>query len=421
VTLLTVILFGLYPSWRASRVDSASAIKEGSGSARTASRGRWLPARLLVLFQVVLGVLLLTSAIVFTTNLSALVNRDTGFERGHALLFDVRPGEIGYSGDRLKQFYVNLENRLNQVPGVRSAAVARTRPIRGGGYNSIVRVPGQSTEARTGVHHVSPQFFAALGIPLLAGRGLTDQEVRTGAKVMVISEDVAKQLEISSPLGTRLMEGTTGYTVIGVGRHARYAHMDDEPSAIVYVPFDYTRPSATVIVRTAIPPMTALSAVRNAVYELDPSLPLRDVYTMEQQISRTLQRERLFAWLCGSFGVLALVLCAVGLYGLMSHMTARRIPEMGIRMALGASRAIVLRQVLREGMKLATAGLVLGAPLALYAIRIAGVQELLPEGPMPYEKLGAALGILMVSAIVAVLGPAIRAASVDPMLALRRG
>ena len=178
---------------------------------------------------------------------------------------------------------------------------------------------------------------------------------------------------------------------------------------------------AAVIVRTSIPPIAALAAIRKTIKELDGNLPLVEVFTMEEQISRTLQRERLFAWLCGSFGVLALVLCVVGLYGLMSHMTARRTPEMGIRMALGASRSDVLSQVLGEGMKLALTGLLLGVPLAVWASRVAKAQELLPEGPLPYEKLVAAAGILTVSALVAVLGPAIRASGVDPMRALRQG
>jgi ABC-type antimicrobial peptide transport system permease subunit len=155
--------------------------------------------------------------------------------------------------------------------------------------------------------------------------------------------------------------------------------------------------------------------------ELDKGLPLVDVYTMEQQISRTLQRERLFAWLCGSFGVLALVLCAVGLYGLMAHTTARRTPEIGIRMALGASRGAVMGQVLREGLGLAAAGLAVGVPLAVAAARVAASQRLLPEGTAPVWPLAAALGLLAAAAVTAVWGPARRASAVEPMEALRQG
>jgi len=420
VSLLTAVLFGLYPAWRTARVDSSTALKEGAGAGGTVSKARWVPARLLVLAQVALGVLLVTSAIVFTSHLNELANRDTGFERGHSILFDVRPGEIGYKGDRLRQFYFDLEERLGRIPGVENVGLARTRPMRGGGYWDGVRKPGQTKELQTAVHHVNPAFFEALGVPIAAGRQLTPQEARTNAKVMVISEDLLKDLETTSPLGMQLEMSGASYTVVGVARQARYSGMHESPS-VVYLPFDYERQSVTVVVRTSTPPIGALGAIRAAVKEMDRDLPLVDIFTMEQQISRTLQRERLFAWLCGSFGVLALVLCVVGLYGLMSHTTARRTPEIGIRIALGASRGDVLQQVLLEGMKLAIVGLVLGVPLAVYGTHLAETQKLLPEGPLPYAKLAAAIAILTISAIAAVLGPAIRASSVDPMRALRRG
>ena len=421
VTLLTALLFGLYPALRAPRIDASPALKEGSGSGGTVSHARWLPARLLVLFQVALGVLLASAAIVYTSHLNELVNRDTGFERRKVVLFDIRPGEIGYTGQRLKQFYLELEDRLAALPGVEAAGVALNRPMTGGGSISEIKKPGSESEIHTALHQVNAPFLAALGVPIVAGRGLTQQEVRTGAKVMVINEDVAKALGLAAPVGAMVEFDDSQYTVVGVARRARYARMDEEQPEVIYVPFVYSKQAATVVVRTSIAPEAALSAIRGVVTSMDPNLPMVDVFTMEQQISHLLQRERLFAWVCGSFGVLALVLCVVGLYGLMSHMTARRTPEMGIRMALGASRSDVLSQVLREGMTLALSGLALGVPLAVWATRIAKVQGLLPEGPLPYEKLVAALGILTVSAIVAVLGPAIRASGVDPMRALRRG
>src|SRR5262249_35885384 len=161
------------------------------------------------------------------------------------------------------------------------------------------------------------------------------------------------------------------------------------------------------------PPLAVLGAVRNVVKEIDRDIPMVDIFTMEEQISRTLQRERLFAWLCGSFGVLALVLCAVGIYGLMSHTTARRTPEIVIRLALGASRGNVWGQVVREGMMLALAGLAAGVPLALYVADFAQKQRFLPEGELPQWTLAVAIGVLAVSALLAVTGPAVRASSVD--------
>jgi ABC-type lipoprotein release transport system permease subunit len=190
---------------------------------------------------------------------------------------------------------------------------------------------------------------------------------------------------------------------------------------VVYLPFEYDLDSATVTLRTAAPPLALLPLIRNAMKELNRELPLVDVFTMEQQISRTLQRERLFAWLCGGFGVLALVLCVVGLYGLMSYSTARRTQEFGIRMALGATRRDILDLNLRAGLALALGGLILGVPPAVYAMRLAVRNEMIPEGPFPFHTLAAALGLIALSAILAALLPALRASNTQPAQALRRG
>jgi ABC-type antimicrobial peptide transport system permease subunit len=335
-------------------------------------------------------------------------------------MFDVRPGELGYQGDRLRQFYFDLEARLQALPGVQAVGLCLTRPMKGGGRSDSARTPGNDKGVGTSIHHANPSFLAALGVPVVAGRAMTAQEAKTGAKVAVISENLAKELRMTSPLGMRVQIDDADYEVIGVARQTRYSHMT-RLTPVAYLPMDHRLQAVTVVVRTAISPMVALGAIRSAVKELDRDLPLVDIFTMEQQISRTLQRERMFAWLCGSFGVLALVLCVVGLYGLISHTTARRTSEIGIRMAMGASRGNVIGHVLLEGMGLATVGLILGVPLAIYGARLAQSQRLIPEGPLPYLPLAAALGVLALSALAAVLAPAVRASSVDPMQALRRG
>ncbi|MFN0104411.1 MAG: ADOP family duplicated permease [Bryobacteraceae bacterium] len=416
ITLLTAVLFGLYPAWRTARVSAAPALKEGV----TLSRARWAPAKILVLVQVALGVLLVTAAIVFTARLNEMVSKETGFERGHVLLFDVRPGEIGYKAERLRRFYFDLEERLGALAGVESVGISRTRPMRGGGYWDDVGIPGEKKQVGSAIHHGNAAFVTALGVPIVAGRAMSVQEAQGGAKVAVISEDMAKELGVASAVGIRVRSGDVDYEVVGVAKKARYSRMEDT-RPVAYFPFDYGRQAATVMVRTSIAPMAALGAIRETIRAMDKDLPLVDVFTMERQISRTLQRERMFAWLCGSFGVLALVLCAVGLYGLMSHTTARRTGEIGIRMALGATRGKVMGQVLFEGLLLAFAGLLLGVPLALYGASVATSQNLLPEGAMPYWTLAAALLGLGLSAVIAVLGPALRASSIEPMQALRRG
>jgi len=417
VTLLAVLLFGLYPAWRASRVDTTPALKDGSGAD---GRRRWAPAKLLVLTQISLGVLLITAAILYTTKLNEIVRRDAGFERDHVLLFDLRPGEIGYTGDRLKQFYSTLNERLSAVGSVKAVGLSRTRPMLGGGYSDDVESIATKVNVSPRIHHISSSFIEALGVPIVAGRTITEAEWLSGAPVALVSEDLAQALKLSSPVGEHVKTAGKIHTIVGVVKTARYSRLT-EMRPVAYLPFDTKNPGATVTVRTTIPPMAVLEAARQVVRDLDRNLPLVDIYTMEQQISRTLQRERMFAWICGSFGVLALVLCAVGIYGLMSHMTARRTGEIGIRMALGATAADVTKRVVGEGMALAVAGIAIGIPIALYAAHIAKQQKWLPEDETAYGVIAAAIGVLALSALLAVAGPAIRAASVDPMKALRRG
>jgi ABC-type antimicrobial peptide transport system permease subunit len=257
-------------------------------------------------------------------------------------------------------------------------------------------------------------------VPLVLGRSITPQEVRTGAKVAIISERIAKELGLSAPLGSWIIQDGREWEIVGVAKEALYSRLT-QSRMVTYMPLPKAARAVTVILRTSVKPEGVVSAAREAVRSVDAGVPLIDIFTMEQQISRTLQRERMFAWLCGSFGVLALVLCVVGVYGLMSHSTARRTPEIGIRMALGATAKQVLREVLSEGMRLSIAGMFIGVPLAIYAAQTAQRLRLLPEGPIPYWTLGAAIAVLVISTFTAAFAPAVRASSVDPMRALRQG
>ncbi|MEZ5404347.1 MAG: ABC transporter permease [Bryobacteraceae bacterium] len=418
VTVLTALCFGLYPAWRASRVDPSPSLKEGAGS--SGGRRRWAPAKALVLVQYSLGVPLVTGALVFSYGLNRIVNRETGFERAHVLIFEVAPGELGYKDQRLRIFYARLERSLAALPGVESAAVTKIRPMRGGGFTERVALPGAGRGVQSAVHFGTASFLDALGVPVVAGRGPTAHEVATGAKVAVIAEDLAGELGLAAPIGARIHMFDEDYLVVGVARNARYSRLT-QAQPVTYLPFGFEDERATVVIRTSIPPPSVVPAARAAVRALDPDMPLIDVFTMEQQISRTLQRERMFAWLCGSFGVLALLLCVVGLYGLMSHAIARRTAEIGIRMAVGATRAGVLRLVLGEGLRLTVIGLAIGLPLAWWAIGVADTMKILPDGPPPYWTLGAAGIVLALAGVAAVLVPASRASSVDPMRALRQG
>jgi predicted permease len=417
----TALLFGFYPAWRAAALDTTPILKRLAGGAATSLRFHWTPARLLVLAQITVGVVLMTTAVLFTGNLWELVHRETGFDRGNVVMFSVRPGELGYQDARLRQFYQALERRLAQVPGVRHAGMSNLRPMsRSGWWDQASLSNGAKLEIA--VHHISPGFLDALQVPIIAGRAPTREQLESGARVAVVSEDFAARMGPQNVLGARLSAsgfGKESLEVVGVARNARYADMK-RAVPVVYTPFDYEQGTATVVLGTSAPPLGLLPAIRQAAAEINRDLPLIDLYTMEEQISRTLEHERLFAWLCGGFGALALVLCVVGLYGLLAHAMARQTHEIGVRMALGASRSGILWRTLRGGLGLTLAGLLLGVPPALYALRAAVQAGLIAQGPVPTGPLAAALALIATAAVLAALLPALRAASIDPHTALRQ-
>ncbi|HPT29192.1 MAG TPA: ABC transporter permease, partial [Bryobacteraceae bacterium] len=270
VTVLSALLFGLYPAWRAVRIDAGPTLKEVAGSSAAHVRSRWAPAGILVLLQVSLGVVLVTAAVLFTGNLLEIVNRETGFDRGNTVLFGVRPGELGYRGERLKLFYSSLEQRLNEVPGVRNAGLSITRPMTGGGWSDLVRL-SNGEKIETSVHHVSPRFLDALRIPITAGRMLTKHEIDSGARVAVVSQEFASRLRLPSALGARFIMGfgeDIHYEIVGVARNARYGDMKETP-AVVYIPFEFEVPTATVVLGTSVPPLGLLPAIRDSVREIN--------------------------------------------------------------------------------------------------------------------------------------------------------
>jgi predicted permease len=344
---------------------------------------------------------------------------ETGFERTRLLMFDVRPGQSGYEGVRLQQFYLQLEQRLREVPGVQMAGLARIRPMRGGGYFDDIKIAGREKRISTAVNFVTGGYLEALGVKIVSGRGISDQDIRTQAAVAVISEDMAKEIG-GNAIGSTFEMDKKPVEIVGVAARARYARLTQQPN-VLYLPNPLNADTITALVRTAVRPMQAMPAARKVVSDLDANLPIVQAVTMEEQIATTLQRERLFAWLCGAFGVLALVLCTIGLYGVMSYATARRTQEIGIRMALGASPGNVLRHIAGEGLGVALAGCVLGAPAAWWAAgRYVDYQKFGMQ-PLDPTILGWATAALAASALLAVLGPAVRAASADPSKALREG
>jgi predicted permease len=269
---------------------------------------------------------------------------------------------------------------------------------------------------------VSPSFFEVMGIPLLAGRGFTSGDHATAPKVVVINDAaVRKYFSGENPIGRRFgssLETAGQLEIVGVLRDVKYNSVRDEVPPTMYVPYLQTRLGGAVFeVRTTAAPAGTVGAIREAVRQIDPNLPLQDVSTQIEQVERRFQQEKLFAQAYSLFGAVALVLAAVGLFGLMSYNVSRRTNEIGIRMALGAQRGDVLRLVMRESMVLVAAGIVVGLAVAIAASRF--VATLLYNLP-PTDVLSIALAIAVMALVSAVAGfiPARRASKVDPMVAL---
>jgi len=424
LTVATLVLFGIFPAWQASSSSNAAFLKEGAGSIGNVRR-RWNTGRALVVAQVAMSVILVTAGVIFSRNLLSIQASDPGFERRNMVLFDVRPGTSGYSQDRLVEFYRNLEERIASTPGVTAAAIAGMRPMNVGGWWEQVQVSGSTERFQASLNGVTPSYLPLYAGPMVAGRNVSWNDINSEAKVAVISEDLARRLGGAGVLGQRLSYagGPPGskppqYEIVGIAPAVAATSLKQRPYA-VWFPLGKGFSQATILARTAQSPNAVLPSIRQTVAGIDRNLPLVDVVTMEEQIAKTLQRERMFATLSGGFAALALTLSVVGLYGVIAYSTSRRKNEIGVRLALGAMPGQVLRMVLREGLTLATLGIVLGAPLVLFGAKYVE-KELWQAKALEPAPILLTLGILLASAFLAVMLPALRAAGLKPADTLRQ-
>jgi predicted permease len=427
VSVLTgaaLLMFGLLPAWRGSRMQSAGSLKEGAGSLGGASRHKWGPGRVLILAQMAMSVVLVMSAVLFLRNLLAIQSADPGFDRSNLILFGVRPGTSGYDESRLPGFYAELERRLAETPGVKSAGLASHRPMNIGGWWQRVRLEGASEWQQASINGVTPTYLPLYSPGVIAGRNLTWSDIRNGAQVVVISEDLARKLGGPGIVGRRLVfDRRPGamppeYEIVGIAPAIAATSMKERPFA-VWRPLDKATPVVTAVLRTSQPPLSVLPMVREAMAAIDPNLPMVETITMEDQIAKGLQRERMFATLCAGFGILALVLTVVGLYGVIAYNTSRRRGEIGVRLALGAMPADVLLMVLRDGLWLAVLGILAGIPIVWTGAKYVE-KELHQMKPLEPATFALALGVLLAAAVLAVGIPALRASALNPTDALRQ-
>jgi predicted permease len=445
VVALTSMLFGLAPALVATRIELQSTLKQDS---QTISGRRALSfGRFFVIAQVATSLLLLIGAGLFVRSLQKLQQAPTGYARENVLVLKLEPIHSNGAWEyrlQLSALYDELLRRAKAMPGVVQASLVGYSPIsrrewlvmgEGLGAWRQIYVEGQplqsETETTINWMQVFPDSFAALGIPLVAGRDFGPHDTRQSPLVAVINESMARRFfGAANPIGQRF--GWTGYDggqrlrsepfeIIGVVKDAKYISLRQEDRPMFYVPFaqlDTGMGQMTLVVRTAgdIAPIAA--AIQRETRALDPAMPRFEVETLAAQLDASLTQERLVATLSSVFGLLALVLVCIGLYGVMAFDVARRTHEIGIRMALGASARRVVQLVLGETLRLVGIGVVIGLGAALVATR--WVKSLI-FGLQPHDPLTIGLAVLLLLAVAAVAGylPARRASRVDPMVALR--
>jgi predicted permease len=421
-------------------VDLTPTLKDSGRGSSAASRSRL--GRGLVILQMALSLLLLVGAGLFLRTLVNLQRVEPGFNTRNLLLFGITPGLIGYKDEKLTQLYQQLAERLEAVPGVQNVTFSTNTLLSNGSSSRSVYLrsdltatpdaEGRIKSSGTGyVNHVRENFLEAMGIPLLSGRSLQPQDDARSPKVVVVNQTFANQyFPNENPIGKRFTfdpRKPDEVEIVGLAKDAKYTRQRDEIPPTAYVPWRQELSwmiGVTVEVRTAGEPTTIVPAVRQAVREVEANLPLNNVRTQVEQADQTLAMERLLAKLVTLFGVLAQLLAAVGLFGVLAYAVSHRTREIGIRMALGADRRDVLAMILRQGMALALAGVLLGLAVAFgltkYLENQMNLKSMLygvsANDPLTYGVISILLSLV---ALVACFIPARRATRVDPMVALR--
>ena len=432
LSFLTGIIFGILPALRATNVDLTPALKDTGRSSSGIGRS-WL-SKSLVVVQVSLSVLLLIGAGLLIRTLRNLQHVDMGFNANNVLLFKVDPSLLGYRDEKLADLYQRSFSRLEAVPGVQSVTFSRSPLLAHSSWTSSAYVPGEMgangkpRESDVKVHSVRENFFSTMEIPLLLGRGLTEQDDARAPRVAVVNQAFAKaHFGNENPIGKRFgfaPEKPDDIEIVGIARDAKYTSQRDEIQPTVYQAWRQVlrrMTFATFELRTVGDPAASIAGVRQAMREVDSNLPLSDMRTQKEQADETLAMERMFAKLLTLFGLIAQQLAAIGLYGVMAYVVSQRTHEIGIRMALGADRRKVLLMVVRQGMVLTVAGIVVGLAAAYVLTRyLESLTSMLfgvkPRDPWTFAVIAVGLGLV---ALLACLVPARRATKVDPLRALR--
>jgi predicted permease len=441
VSLLTGIIFGTVPAWLSSQANPSEASR---GANRSTGDRSSLPQRALVVLQVALSMVLLTGALLVARSLANLEHQNFGIVTTNRYVLEFDPKGAGYTLERLPALYRQIEDRLSALPAVATVSLARYTPLGGNNWGTCViqqgyPAPGPNAKCFSSWVRVSTHFLQSVGVNVVSGRDFSAQDTQTSTPVALVNQSFARhffpnQDPIGKHFGLVSPKNSGAFEIAGVFADFKMTDPRGEVTPVFLRPLaqeysGYSDPEAisseqssmfvgSIIVQFARPQQDAEAAIRRVMAGIDPNLPVFHFTSYDSQVAGNFNQDRLIARLTGLFGILALVLASVGLYGVVSYFVARRSSEIGIRMAMGASRASVVSMVLRSALWQVLVGLALGIPAALYGGHLLAGVLYGVSGDDPLVYLGATM-VLGICAAVAGFIPARRAASIDPMQALR--
>ena len=439
LSLFTGVLFGTAPAWFATRTDPVEALR-GANRSTADNAGFWRKA--LLVTQATLSVVLLAGAAMLTRSLNNLERQDLGFQTSNRITVALNAPPATYTPERLDALYRNLEQRLNHLPGVEHAALALYNPLTDNWGEGIVvegRPAAPLNENTTASwDRISPGYFQAAGQPIVRGRGFTDMDNQSSAPVAVVNQAFVKRFfpkedPMDRHFGLDLAEYAGTFRIVGIVRDAKYTEPDKPAKPMFFVPLaqhvaygidimqkieSRTHFIGGALLATHLTPGAIEPVLKKTFSDVDPNLTIISVRTMQQEVDLNFDQQRAVASLAGLFGIVALILASIGLYGVTAYTVAQRTSEIGVRMALGAGRPKVVQLVLRGAFNKVALGLLLGIPLSIGAGRLISAQ-LYGVANWDPAALAIAAASLAVCAFIAAVIPAARAASIDPMKALR--
>jgi predicted permease len=422
LSVVTGLLFGLYPAWEASRVSLAGTLKDEAGQS-SGTRGVARVRKALVCAQVMVSAVLLIPTGLFLKSLVNLTRVDLGIRTSNLVTFAISPSLNGYTNEQSRALFERTETELAAIPGASGVAAAMVPLISGSNWGNNVRIQGRPAgeNDHSMFNEIGPGFLSRMGVALIAGREFSERDDLAGPKVAIVNQTFVRHfLENRNPIGVRFSGGGRDMEIVGVVKDSHYSGVKQTVPNLYYTPWrqDKELGGLSFYVRSALPAEQMVSSVRKVMANIDRDLPAENLRTMDDQIRRDVRTDRVILELAGTFAALATLLAMLGLYGVMAHSVTRRTREIGIRVALGAGPVRIRRMVLREMSWILLLGLVAGLPAAL---GLAGFTEsqLFGVKARDITVVAGAVVTLAITAAAAGFLPARKAARVDPLTALR--